>query len=109
MAREADRRAVSRHERERHGAGVQWRLLEDENARHLRLRVLRRASLRVAGQVRFRDGLAEFYRTGGRFEGGPRNRLELRNGANGDDLPEVRGAPRSRLSRRAATYRHAIL
>ena len=65
MAQAAHARAVSRHPRARHRARLHRPLCEREARRHLRLRLLRRAAVRLRHQVRFRHRLAELLQAAG--------------------------------------------
>src|SRR5882762_6253575 len=59
MAQAAYAGAVLRHAPARHRAGLLRALLERKACRHLCLRVLRHAVVRIRDEIRFRNGLAE--------------------------------------------------
>ncbi|CAA9507364.1 MAG: Peptide-methionine (R)-S-oxide reductase MsrB, partial [uncultured Sphingomonadaceae bacterium] len=79
-----------------------------EAARHLRLRGLRAARLRLGRQVRERHRLAELHRPLAR-RGAHQARFQGHPAAHGGPLPSLRRAPRPRLQRRPGADRQALL
>src|SRR5579884_3898218 len=109
VARRADARAVRSAPGEGDGASVHRRVRPRLRSRHVPLRGLRRRALRVRGEVRLRLRLACFLGAcvGGRGGGGGRH--ELRHGPHRGPLRGLRRTSRTRLPRRAAPDRAALL
>ena len=107
--RQADPAAVRRDAARGHRAAVPERVLEQQEARDLRRRRLRRAAVLVARQVRLGHGLAELHAAARAEErddqGGPAPVLDPHRGA----LEARRLAPGPRVRRRAGADRPALL
>ena len=109
VARPAHARAVPRHPREGHRAGVHRRLPRHQSAGRLPLRLLRAALVRCRHQVRLRHRLAELLRADRRGRGGVRDRSQPRHGAHRGAVQPLRCASRPRVSRRPRADRPALL